>query len=651
MLAAAQFVFALAFSPPVVAAEAPAVPQIITDTEREYGLLREAVKVRTDAVEAAITRASKAGTLKISTEAYFREVLEAFRPTASGQPDTTRLYYPPRFDASEEMEPINKAFADLKVEMAHVQDTATRQSGRLQEAAVEAVQLVARTAETPEQLAEAETLVLALGKFPDVSRTRFGSPSSMAVDEALAKVLAALRAALEASGKHDVGALIAALQRFPTSPGGLSQMRFRELPFPMEAFWDQVRQRLAKTFTDAAREAQAAVEKALIADKSAGEVERLIAEYEARSAGVEKLTTDQERPGYFRGSPQMNEGRNAVVKNYRAILAAVAELKREDLDASWQNNSSPALLSDAPNGVTDEFRNFVVELSIKRPQHRHEVQAAAEKKKRDEQVAAEKQREADERDRVAKELAETAEQTRQITAALREKILALPTPAAAMELAEELPRMYGGLRSQRNGEEPMDWRSLQRELRSLAAWWADPSGQRGESQAAEFNGAGASSVVMELRKLRERVTRETVAERLGAPELRQPPLAELPVNAAVGKLADAAAGRSDWKRAYELVQATDSAVGTRGVMAVPNARLQAIHAYLSGQNLEKAEQFREAIAAYQLVLQNVTDRVPTQEATDRLKALKKAHPESFSAAPVKASATSPTSRVGGFPQN
>ena len=141
-------------------------------------------------------------------------------------------------------------------------------------------------------------------------------------------------------------------------------------------------------------------------------------------------------------------------------------------------------------------------------------------------------------------------------------------------------------------------------------------------------------MAVELRKLRERVKRDVIAERLQAPELRQPPLAELPVNVAAAKLADAAAEKADWKRAYDLVLVAESGERAPRFAVAPSARSQAIHSYLTALNLEKAEQYREAIAAYQLVLQNVTDRVPTQEATDHLKALRKTHPEAFSAPAV-----------------
>ena len=79
---------------------------------------------------------------------------------------------------------------------------------------------------------------------------------------------------------------------------------------------------------------------------------------------------------------------------------------------------------------------------------------------------------------------------------------------------------------------------------------------------------------------------------------------------------------------------------TARVAAVPTdkerleyaASLIKIGATAEGMRLIKtipAEQYPEAIRAYQDVLQQVCDFSPLNEATERLKALRKEHPEAF----------------------
>ena len=513
--AAAWLVFTLIFLPACPAVDA--LGGAAGHHRNGAGICRaaEEVKARTDAVEAAITRASKAGTLKISTEErIFREVLEAFRPMASGLPDMSHLYYPPRFDASEEMEPINKAFADLKVEMSHVQDVAARQAScgwwtRRRRRC--------RPRDGPRRNRSNSTRpirwVQALTKIwrPDpIAVSAMGG----APDESLAKVLAALRAALVATGKHDMGALIAALQRFPTSPGGLSQMQFRGTPFPMETFWDQFRQRMARTLTGAARDAQAAVEKALMAGQPAAEVERLIAEYEARSARADKLTTDQERPGYYNGRSQATEGRAEVAKNYRAIFAAVAELQREDPEVSSQSNSRAALLSEAPHGTTEEFRKFVAELSLKRAASPRRAgfrgKETAGRTGRGGKTAHDQRRTAPRRS-----WRKPRTKPREAMATLRGENPRFADADGGRGAAEELPADAGQPDAAQRGRSD-ELALVAAQVRALAAWWADPVGSPAAQQPAEFANAGASAVVLEMRKLREQVTREIVADRLSA---------------------------------------------------------------------------------------------------------------------------------------
>jgi hypothetical protein len=96
--------------------------------------------------------------------------------------------------------------------------------------------------------------------------------------------------------------------------------------------------------------------------------------------------------------------------------------------------------------------------------------------------------------------------------------------------------------------------------------------------------------------------------------------------AAVEKLADDAAAKGDWQRVLELL----GAIAPRGGSRIPASdRLQAIRSYLTGLNFEQAEMYQEAIAAYQVVLQQTVAGIPLKETAERIKKLRASHPEAF----------------------
>ena len=70
-------------------------------------------------------------------------------------------------------------------------------------------------------------------------------------------------------------------------------------------------------------------------------------------------------------------------------------------------------------------------------------------------------------------------------------------------------------------------------------------------------------------------------------------------------------------------------------------------AYLSAQKLENATDYKRAVIEYEKVLLQAGRRIPVREATTKLAALKKEHPEAFDAAAKSSETTEePAKRVG-----
>jgi hypothetical protein len=99
------------------------------------------------------------------------------------------------------------------------------------------------------------------------------------------------------------------------------------------------------------------------------------------------------------------------------------------------------------------------------------------------------------------------------------------------------------------------------------------------------------------------------------------------------QLADEAAKKRDWRRVYDLlgVCAPAGRPSRPGGDEVAD-ELGGIQDFFTGQKFEKAEQWPEAIISYQNVLRRMSEKLPTAEATERLQALKREHPEAFAGA-------------------
>jgi hypothetical protein len=133
----------------------------------------------------------------------------------------------------------------------------------------------------------------------------------------------------------------------------------------------------------------------------------------------------------------------------------------------------------------------------------------------------------------------------------------------------------------------------------------------------------------DLRAVRTRATRDVLAQLWQTPEIKQPPLAGLAPEVALEKLSDDLATKGEWRRLLVLTRNRAEAHMISEGPGAANDLTSALREFITGQNLELAEQWFSAVEAYKNVLRSSSLRAPTKEAAERVKALTKAHPEAF----------------------
>jgi hypothetical protein len=184
---------------------------------------------------------------------------------------------------------------------------------------------------------------------------------------------------------------------------------------------------------------------------------------------------------------------------------------------------------------------------------------------------------------------------------------------------------------------------LSQALSTLAMAWrtASPTLLR-ENRVQQAESGRGESFATELGALRRRIERDVISRTLKTPELNQPPLADKEPAEAIEALSDQLAAKKEWRRLIEVRQAWNLASGTEGYGRTGDDLVTALRSYLAGQNLELAEQWMDAAAAYKQVLLSTSARAPIADAAERLKALKNEHPETTRApAPQKGTAREP----------
>lgn len=223
--------------------------------------------------------------------------------------------------------------------------------------------------------------------------------------------------------------------------------------------------------------------------------------------------------------------------------------------------------------------------------------------------------------------------------AMRKRLAAVSDAASALKLADEI-------RAERISRPANAARVnlLENELRQIATLWSSEGVTMPMNRLPDIETTTAWSA--DLAALRTRAFRDSLAKTLQAPELLRAPLSGLPPEQAVRQLAREHFAKAEWLRLHTLLSTAGAIFARAGLSDGDEVR--AIKSYLTGQNMERAEQFTEAAAAYRSVLSCIGELVPVDAAADRLKALKREHPESLNgpAAPPDRPVTPGAQRPG-----
>lgn len=545
--------------PGTVAEFAAAIAQL--DREREAKLL---------AVDTALRVEARQGRLSVVTEAYYLDLLSRFRAATPGLTAT-----PPRFDASPEMAPINNAWAELRGEELRQSGLRAQLTKRLQAAATTALQTAVRNAEKPEDLQMASSLYDYLGVLSPASPSPFFMPN--AAPEPLGTLIPCIMEALAARQTKDAPRLRRAfLSLSPSYPGGY----LPAMPLPPSAaransrqpLVDEFKNRMLADYVRDVREAQKALERALMARRPAADLDRAYAGLqtvfgplrflEAAAAPRETSPTFPRRNNPAEKGP-FTESCVAALAFYDEAIARLSGQGIAVVPPSTKGAGTEIF------GLGSEFRDFLAAL-------RRETEVPAVRKSLLSQVAE----------------INTPEQA-----------------AACADAIRQAPATSG-----RNDA----LASLEQELRQLAVEWQ--TGTLSTRLSRQTYGAYSPP---ELEAVRQRAFREQTASRLALPELLQPPLAGTPLPEALGKAAAQAAERREWRRALALYGASDQDAQR------PSEQARAIEEFLVAGQLEQAGLYVEAAEVYEAVLRQVAEHTPVQESAARVKLLRTEHPDAF----------------------
>lgn len=211
---------------------------------------------------------------------------------------------------------------------------------------------------------------------------------------------------------------------------------------------------------------------------------------------------------------------------------------------------------------------------------------------------------------------------------LRKRLAAVTDRASLLKLADEL-RAESSANS--GPRENNDLTVLEQELRQIAALWNADSPQPISSQAWR-QGQPDRAWSADVDTLRKRAVREALASRLQLPELLQPPLNALSPARAVRQHGRDLFAKGDFARVQSLL-AQSSLVFTEERVGGETEEMRGLKLFLTAQNLERAEQFADAVRIYRDVLSCIGELVPSDAAAERLRTLKREQPDAFKSLP------------------
>jgi hypothetical protein len=216
---------------------------------------------------------------------------------------------------------------------------------------------------------------------------------------------------------------------------------------------------------------------------------------------------------------------------------------------------------------------------------------------------------------------------------IQAKLAAIKKPADLEALAAEL---FKAESETRLGREPDFPRGFASQLNQLATAWSSATTVTALTRQT-YSESPDQRLGADLSELRKRIERDVIARVSRVPEINQPPLADLPTEAALDRLSDQLAQKGEWRRLLQISEGRSGQPRFDGVIMGTNDLVTSLRAYLAAQNFELAEQWTDAVLSYKTVLRSTSERAPIKEAADRLKDLNKKHPEAFTPAPVSPS--------------
>lgn len=206
-----------------------------------------------------------------------------------------------------------------------------------------------------------------------------------------------------------------------------------------------------------------------------------------------------------------------------------------------------------------------------------------------------------------------------------------------IQTPEQLDRFISELVTIRTGDEIASdaregvnaRRSLAMQLNPVLLNWkaASPLFQPSQSPGYIEN---LSPFAPELDALRSRAERDMLVRTLKAPELGQPPFANLDTHQAVEAFSHNLSKKKEWRRLLDLLEVH----GLSFRNDIRTGLVKALRSYLSAENFERAELWPEAVSAYKEVLLCPDLRAPIDDAATRLKALQTSQPKAFDSTPA-----------------
>lgn len=561
--------------------------------DAELSSLQQQVSEKVAAIDSALVTATTAGTLKASTDAYYRTALARFSDSKLLQ-DVPKTAYPPLFDTSMEMQRINVAWEDLRMMSVKCRDEIDRLIADVYGPLAILTYQAARTAEKPEDLAVVNKL---LASLTTLCTAKGASITGSRANDALAVLVSGMQEVLDAKSAGNEERLLLLMERFGAQPHfqGFPLLQ-NYIPMDHRSVWGIFHARICAEFQQRADAASRNLENAIMSRKSQEDLEHAFAPWKAAAeVHIRVRMSNRFGPSSFNHGMPMQWG-----KGYKIIASYVAgkATKEQFLELATNLDSNKGIEEQ----WSEEFALFYAAL-IKGIQQTNE--------------------QSDSEDALGKQEKEVRQWAAELDKGVVEKLSSIKEPKDLEKLLAELDAVMPIVKSA-DTTFPLeafleDLQQASVRLESILSVW-NTAKVSGFKEIAE-NFGERSKYKRQIDRLQEYAYRAILTSKLNLPELLRPPLSDVPINLALESTAVAAAKARDWKKCFEISQL----VGTRE----SEERKEAIRMYLAGRQLEVANDFGDAIANYVTVIRMVNDHGPTTECIERLKELGKSHPEAF----------------------